>query len=356
MRNLSVAEIQLVEIAKAVSFESDILIMDEPTSAISEREVDKLFEILRALRKRGTSIIYISHKMDEIFQISDRITVMRDGEHICTKLSSELNNETLIKYMVGRELTEQFPKKTAAIKDAIMEVEHFSDGHYFEDINFKVRRGEVLGIAGLMGAGRTELVEAIFGMRKTNSGNLKICGEEVKIRSPREAIMNKIALVPEDRKIVGLNLLFSIMGNITLPTLSKFCACGIISKRKEREIADDYIKLLRIATPTRNKPVVELSGGNQQKVVIAKWLLTNADIVIMDEPTRGIDVGAKAEIYEIINKLVAEGKAVIMISSEMPEVIGMSDRILVMSEGKITGELTRNEFSQEKIMGLASIV
>jgi ABC-type sugar transport system ATPase subunit len=354
MRDLSVAEIQLVEIAKVVSLNSDIVIMDEPTSAISEREVDKLFSILRKLRNEGVAIIYISHKMDEIFQISDKITILRDGEHISTTDASELDPESLITQMVGRELKEKYPKEKVELGDVIFEAKNFSDKHHFRNISFKVRSGEILGISGLMGAGRTELVESIFGLRKAETGKIWIEGKEITIHSPRDAIRNGIALVPEDRKVIGLNLIASVLENISLPSLSNYCRGGFILKNKERQAVDEYITKLNISTPGRYQKVKNLSGGNQQKVVIAKWLLMNAKVVIMDEPTRGIDVGAKVEICRIINSLVKAGKAVIMISSEMPEVIGMSDRIIVLHEGELEGEIYKNEFSQKKIIALAS--
>jgi ABC-type sugar transport system ATPase subunit len=354
MRKLSVAEIQLVEIAKAISLDSEIIIMDEPTSAISEREVNKLFRILNKLKNKGIAIIYISHKMDEIFKISDRITVLRDGQHISTNFASDLNKEMLIAQMVGREIKDQFPKIEVPIGDVKAEFINFSDGKHFNNISFKVRKGEILGIAGLMGAGRTELVESIFGLRKATSGKIKIDGKSISVHSPIDAIANGIALVPEDRKEIGLNLISSVMQNISLPSLSKFCKCGVVLRKKECTAVDEYIKKLNISTPNRLQIVNNLSGGNQQKVVIAKWLLKDADIIIMDEPTRGIDVGAKAEIYRLICSLAKSGKSIIMVSSEMPEVIGMSDRIIVLSDGKLSGELKRNEFSQEKILAMAS--
>lgn len=354
MRKLSVAEIQLVEIAKAISLDSEIIIMDEPTSAISEREVNKLFRILNKLKNKGIAIIYISHKMDEIFKISDRITVLRDGQHISTNFASDLNKEMLIAQMVGREIKDQFPKIEVPIGDVKAEFINFSDGKHFNNISFKVRKGEILGIAGLMGAGRTELVESIFGLRKATSGKIKIDGKSISVHSPIDAIANGIALVPEDRKEIGLNLISSVMQNISLPSLSKFCKCGVVLRKKECTSVDEYIKKLNISTPNRLQIVNNLSGGNQQKVVIAKWLLKDADIIIMDEPTRGIDVGAKAEIYRLICSLAKSGKSIIMVSSEMPEVIGMSDRIIVLSDGKLSGELKRNEFSQEKILAMAS--
>jgi inositol transport system ATP-binding protein len=354
MRELSVAEIQLVEIAKVVSLNSDLVIMDEPTSAISDREVDKLFTILEKLKSEGVAIIYISHKMDEIFRIADRISILRDGELIRTSRAKDLSSNELITLMVGRELKDMFPKYKTVIGDVVFEVENFCKVRQFSNISFQVKKGEILGIAGLMGAGRTELVESIFGIRKPDSGKLKMHGKPITIRSPKDAIRYGIALVPEDRKMIGLNLISSVKDNITLPSLKKYCKFGFVNWDKERRIADESIKKLRISTPHRMQRVSNLSGGNQQKIVISKWLLVNAEVVIMDEPTRGIDVGAKAEIYAIISDLVRQNKAVIMISSEMPEIIGMSDRVIVLSEGRITGNINRDQLSQEKIMTMAA--
>jgi inositol transport system ATP-binding protein len=354
MHELSVAELQLVEIAKVVSLNSDLVIMDEPTSAISDREVEMLFTILNKLKSEGVAIIYISHKLDEIFRISDRITVLRDGELIRTCKAEELTPNELITLMVGRELKEQFPKCKAEIGEVVLEVENYSKANQFSNVSFLVKKGEILGIAGLMGAGRTELVETIFGLRKPEAGKLKMHGKTIVIRSPKDAIRYGIAFVPEDRKMIGLNLISSVKDNITLTSLKNYCRYGFVNREKERKIADESIERLRISTPHRAQRVSNLSGGNQQKVVIAKWLLTNAEVVIMDEPTRGIDVGAKAEIYTIISDLARQGKAVIMISSEMPEIIGMSDRVIVLSEGRITGEIKRNELAQERIMAMAA--
>ena len=355
LASLSVAEKQVVEIVKAISYNADIIIMDEPTSAISDREVEKLFEIIRKLVSKGKAIIYISHKMDEIFQISDYITVMRDGAYIDTKPTSELNKQKLISLMVGRELSSVFPKRNAKISDIAMEVKKLNIKGICKDITFKVRRGEILGVAGLMGAGRTEVMEAIFGARKIDSGEIIINGERVTINSPKDAINKGIALVTEDRKLLGLNLKSSVKNNITLANLSAYCMLKqLIRINEEKKVADAQIDALSIKTPDRNQIVNSLSGGNQQKVVIAKWLLCNPDILILDEPTRGIDVGAKAEIYKIMNSLAEAGKAIIMISSEMPEILGMSDRVIALHEGRITGEFDKSEMDQEKIMFCAT--
>jgi len=355
LSSLNVAEIQIVEIVKALSYNSEIIIMDEPTSAITEKEVEKLFEIVRKLSSKGKAIIYISHKMDEIFKIADFVTVLRDGNYIGTKSISELNKQLLISLMVGRDIKNIFPKENIKRGDVLFEVRGLNKKKIFNNINFKVHSGEILGIAGLMGAGRTELVEAIFGASKADRGEIIIKGKKITINNPRDAIMNGIALVSEDRKIYGLNLKSSVKDNITLANLDKYCLLKqIINIKEERKIVDKQIKTLDIKTPSRNKIVNTLSGGNQQKVVIAKWLLCNPDILILDEPTRGIDIGTKAEIHKIMSLLAEEGKAIIMISSEMPEILGMSDRVIVLYEGKITGKFRRKELDQEKIMACAT--
>jgi inositol transport system ATP-binding protein len=355
MKELSVAQMQMVEIVKAISQGADIIIMDEPTSAITETEVATLFSLIRKLTTQGKSIIYISHKMDEIFQISDEITVLRDGKYIGSDLAENLNDASLIKWMVGRELSEVYPKEDVKPGDTILEVSNLSKQGKFQNISFSLRRGEILGFAGLVGAGRTEVVEAIFGFKPADSGEIKINGEVVKIKSPADGIKNKIAFVSEDRKSVGLNLIATIKDNITLANLQTYCqAKTIINHAKERANAQKYADDFNVKTPSIDVEVASLSGGNQQKVVLAKWISCNPDIIIMDEPTRGIDVGAKAEIYKMMCELAKQGKAVIMVSSEMPEVLGMSDRVNVLAEGKLTGIFYRSEFDQEKIMASAS--
>ncbi|MGN1141860.1 MAG: sugar ABC transporter ATP-binding protein [Oliverpabstia sp.] len=354
MRTLSVAEMQLVEIVKAISLNSKIIVMDEPTSAITEKEAQVLFAQIDRLKKQGVAIIYISHKMDEIFRISDTITVLRDGEWIGTKPASELDDNSLIKMMVGRELTDIYPKEPAPIGDVILEVKDLSRGRKVQNVNLTLRRGEVLGIAGLVGAGRSELVETIFGLYPKTGGEIFLNGKKVDIKNPKEAIKNKIALITEDRKLTGLNLIGSVKENISIVSLSKMSKKGIIDKKRENEVAEKYIKELKIKTPNGNAIVGNLSGGNQQKVVLAKWLLDEPEIIIFDEPTRGIDIGAKRDIYLLINELAKEGKAVIVISSEMAEVMGISDRIAVMCEGELKGMIQREEFSQELIMSYAS--
>lgn len=354
MRTLSVAQMQLVEIVKAISLNSKIIIMDEPTSAITEKEAHILFQQIERLKRQGVAIIYISHKMDEIFKITDTITVLRDGTWIGTMPSKELNHDLLIKMMVGREITEIYPKEDTEISDIILEVKNLSRGTKVKEVSFQLHKGEVLGIAGLVGAGRSELVETIFGLYPKTQGEVYLKGRKMEIKSSKEAIKNKIALITEDRKLTGLNLKASVKDNISLVAISDLSKAGIIHKEKESEIADQYIEKLKIKTPSKNAQISNLSGGNQQKVVLAKWLLSDPNIIIFDEPTRGIDVGAKRDIYFLINNLAKQGKAVIVISSEMPEVMGISDRILVMSEGRLTGEIPRKQFSQELIMSYAS--
>lgn len=354
MRDLSVAQCQLIEIVKAISISAKVVVMDEPTSAITEREVETLFAQIRRLKSEGVAIIYISHKMDEIFQICDTITVLRDGHFIGTDAAANMTNEQLIRMMVGRDITEVFPKAEAEIGDVLLEVKNLSYGRQVKNVSFSLRRGEVLGIAGLVGAGRSELAETIFAMRQKSAGEILIGGKPVEIRHPKDAIQNRIALITEDRKITGLNLSGTVAENTTLVDLSRQFPSGLIDRQKENRITDEYIQKLSIRTPSAQQLAGRLSGGNQQKVVLSKWLLSEPEIIILDEPTRGIDVGAKRDIYLLIGGLVRQGKAVIVISSEIPEVMGLSDRILVMAEGRVTGGLLRPDFSQEQIMTYAA--
>ncbi|MBQ8586295.1 MAG: sugar ABC transporter ATP-binding protein [Butyricicoccus sp.] len=354
MRDLSVAQCQLIEIVKAISLNSKVIVMDEPTSAITDREVETLFAQIRRLKNEGVAIIYISHKMDEIFRICDTITVLRDGQFIGTDAAEKLDNDKLIRMMVGRDITEVFPKAEAEIGGEILAVEGLCYEKRVRNVSFTLRRGEVLGIAGLVGAGRSELVETIFGMRRKSAGEIRVNGEPAAINHPADAIAHKLALITEDRKFTGLNLVGTVAENITLVDLARQFRSGLIDRKKENRIADDYIGKLSIKTPHAQQLVGNLSGGNQQKVVLSKWLLAEPDIIILDEPTRGIDVGAKRDIYLLIGELVQQGKAVIVISSEIPEVMGLSDRILVMAEGRMTGELARPDFSQERIMTYAA--
>lgn len=353
MKDLSVAEKQMVEIAKAVSYNSKVIIMDEPTSAISDTEVEHLFNIISGLKKRGVAIIYISHKFDEIFKISDEATVLRDGTWVGTYMIEEVSSDQLISLMVGRDICDVFPKRDNQCGEVILSVRGLTKRGVFENISFDVKKGEVFGIGGLMGSKRTEVISCIYGLDKYDEGEIFVKGKKVCIRNPKDAIRLGIGLVSEDRKKVGLVLNQSVKNNLTLSNLS-VCSNGVfIAERKEEEIVDKMIKKMSVKTPGRNQKVVYLSGGNQQKVVIGKTLLNQSDILILDEPTRGIDVGAKSEIYKLVNQLTQEGKAVIMISSEMPELIGMSDRIIVLREGKLTGALNKDEISQEKIMKCA---
>lgn len=354
MRNLSVAECQLVEIVKAISVGAEVIIMDEPTSAITNKEIDTLFTQIERLKKQNVAIIYISHKMEEIFTICDRITVFRDGCYIGTGSAAELDNEKLIKMMVGRDITEIYPKSEVEIGETVLEVKNMSRGNRVKNVGFSLKKGEILGIAGLVGAGRSELVETVFGVAAKDNGEVWVNGKKVEIRSPKDAINQKIALITEDRKVTGLNLIGSVAENISQVAIKKVSSGGVINKATENKTADEYIEKLRIKTFGRSQMVGSLSGGNQQKVVLSKWLFSQPDIIILDEPTRGIDVGAKRDIYLLIGELVKNGKAVIVISSEIPEIMGLCDRILVMAEGHITGELQRHEFTQEKIMELAA--
>ncbi|MCG8483281.1 MAG: sugar ABC transporter ATP-binding protein [Clostridia bacterium] len=354
MRNLSVAQTQLVEIVKAISLSSKIIIMDEPTSAITDHEVEVLFQQIEVLKSQNVAVIYISHKMDEIFDIADRITVLRDGGYIGTDHKENMSKDKLIKMMVGREITEAFPKVKVDIDEEALSVKNLSYGNKFQNVSFSVRRGEILGIAGLVGAGRSEVVETLFGMNKATSGEVLINGTKKEIHKPLDAIRNKIALITEDRKFTGLNLEATVEENITIVSLNQLFKNGIINKRAEADISEAYIEKLKIKAFSRKALITSLSGGNQQKVVLAKWLLSQPEIIIFDEPTRGIDVGAKREIYLLIGEMVKNGKAVIMISSEIPEIMGLSDRIIVMAGGKLTGEIKKADFSQELIMKYAS--
>ena len=354
MRELSVSEMQMVEIAKALSYGAKIIIMDEPTSAITESEVEKLFQNIKMLKEKGTGIIYISHKMDELFKISDRITVLRDGQYVFSKETKKLQANDLIKAMVGREITEIYPESKSKIGEVILKVKHASRKGEFKEVDFELRAGEKLGIAGLMGAGRTELMMAVFGAAKLAEGEIEIKGNVVKIKSPKDAIRQKIALVTEDRKRYGLNLSASVEDNavsVIEGSLSKF---GFYNKKAGKKAASEMIGRMNTKITGMDQIVGSLSGGNMQKVVLAKWLLNDPDIIIFDEPTRGIDVGAKAEIYKIIEELACKGKGIIIISSEMPELIGLSQRIVVLHEGEQTGELRDKEMTQENIMALAS--
>lgn len=353
IRDLTVAYMQLVEISKALAKNVKLLIMDEPTAPLTDNEVEILFKLVKNLKEKGVSIIYISHRMDEIFELCDRVTVMRDGQVIKTTDIKDTTRNQLIFDMVGRELTETYPVRNPQYGEKILEIKNVG-GPSNSETSFYVREGEIVGIAGLVGAGRTEIARLIIGADKKYSGEIYVKGERVVIRSPKDAIENGIAYVSEDRKNQGVLLKMSIRWNITLPILRRLSRLIFIDSKKENECVNEYKDALRIKTPTINQLVGNLSGGNQQKVAVAKWLASKSKILILDEPTRGIDVGAKQEIYELINKLTKEGLGIIMISSEMEEIMGMSDRMLVMAEGSIVGELKKEEFSQDKILKYAS--
>jgi len=353
VKELRVAEQQMVEVAKALSLDARILIMDEPTAALTEHEIVELFATIRRLKDKGVSIVYISHRLEELFEIGDRVTVLRDGRSVGTYGVREMSKAELIRLMVNRELTELFPKEKAPMGPEVLRVEGLTTQGGLKDITFALHKGEVLGIAGLLGAGRTELARAIFGLDKISSGGIYINGTLRKIGSPRSAINAGIGFLTEDRKSQGLVLPLSVERNLCLSSLDKFSKWGVMDTRQEKRAAGRYVTELRIKTPSLDQKVIFLSGGNQQKVVLSKWLCSQAEIFIFDEPTRGVDVGAKAEIYQLMNRLTASGVAIIMISSEMLEVLGMSDRILVMRGGQITGEFSADEATQERILQCA---
>lgn len=355
VRDLSVANRQMVEIAKAVSYESDVLIMDEPTSALTEREVEHLFAIIRDLREQGIGIVYITHKMNELFEIADEVSVFRDGRYIGTHASSEVTRDDIIRMMVGREITQLFPKETVPIGEVVLSVKNLSLEGVFSDVSFDVRAGEILGIAGLVGSGRSNVAETVFGVTPATAGTIEINGREVTINAPYKAIRHGMAFLTEDRKETGCLLVLDVLENMQIAVLQdRFTRAGFVSEREISAACQDMSEKLRVKTPSLYERVENLSGGNQQKVLIGRWLLTRPRILILDEPTRGIDVGAKAEIHRLVSQLARDGVAVIMISSEMPEVLGMSDRIMVMHEGKVTGFLDRSEADQVKVLELAS--
>jgi methyl-galactoside transport system ATP-binding protein len=355
--DLSVSHIQSMEVAKAVSYNAKIIIMDEPTSSLTETEVAHLFRIINRLRQQGVAIVYISHKMEEILKIADDVSIMRDGKHVGTWPAKELTTTLIINRMVGRDLTNLFPDKTNIPAEILMSVQNLSSPlpKAFKNISFELRRGEILGIGGLVGAQRTEMVEALFGLRLMESGTITINGQRVTIDSPVDAKRHKIALLTEDRRATGIIPIMSVHDNTIIANLRRYANLfGLINYRMARKDVDENVKRLRVKTPNVQTPIQNLSGGNQQKVLLARWLLTEPEILILDEPTRGIDVGAKYEIYTLIIELARRGKGVIMISSEMPELLGISDRILVMCEGRVSGVLDRQEANQEKIMHLAT--
>lgn len=354
VRSLTVAYQQIVEIAKTISNQVKVLIMDEPTAPLTKREIDAIFILIDKLKQSGVAIVYISHRMEEIFQISDRVSILRDGQYIETKNIAETDKQELISLMVGRKLTDQYPKIEKTIGETRLEVKHLNTYSLLKDISFTVKAGEILGIAGLVGAGRTETVRAIFGADPMQSGEIFVDGKEVKIHSPGDAIREGLALIPEDRKKHGVLLDMSIKENISFITIKTISKASVINQKADIGLANQYIEKLSIKTPSIDQLAKNLSGGNQQKVVLAKSMASSSKIIIFDEPTRGIDVGAKQEIYILMNQLALQGMAIIMISSEMPELLGMADRIVVMHEGKITGELSAQDATQNRILELAS--
>ena len=351
---LTVAQQQMIEIIKAVSFNSNIIIMDEPTSSLSEKEVEFLFKTIRDLKAQGVGIVYISHRMNELFEITDRITVLRDGEYIGTVLTKETKIDDLISMMVGRELTNYYVRDFSEPGETVLRVEHLSRKGVLDDVSFELYKGEILGFAGLVGAGRSELMKCIFGLDPFDEGEIFVNGQKAIIKNPNDAIKNRIAYVTENRKEEGLFLIRSVQYNVTIKILDEFIKFFKVNSKYENRVTREYINDLSIKTPSAEKTVGNLSGGNQQKVLISRWLATKPKVLILDEPTRGVDVGAKAEIYAIMNRLVQEGVSIIMISSELPEVINMSDRIAVMCQGKIQTILNRDRFSQETIMHYAT--
>jgi len=351
---ISVGEMQMIEIIKAVSKHSKIIIMDEPTTALTDVETQKLFEVIEKLKSEGIAVIYISHRLDEIFQICDDVTVLRDGKLIGSARVSDVTKDQLITMMVGRELEEQFPYRKSEPGDVVLKVENLSWKDKVRDVSFEVRRGEIVGLSGLMGSGRTETAKIIFGEYKKTSGKISVDGQEVSIQSPKDAIKYGLAYLSEDRKKEGLVLGMSVGENMTLSNLKSFEQTGFrLNRQEESKLVSEYIKKLSIKTTGSKQKIKNLSGGNQQKVIIAKWIMMSPKVLIIDEPTKGIDVGAKKEIYDVLNELKQMGKAIILISSDMPEIVGISDRVIVMHEGIVTGELEREDANQENIMKFA---
>lgn len=354
VKKINVGEMQMIEIIKAVSKQSRIIIMDEPTTALTDVETQKLFEVIRKLKSEGIAIIYISHRLDEIFEICDDVTVLRDGKYIGSAKVSDVTKDELISMMVGRELKEQFPYRKPEVGNVVLKVENLSWKNRVKNVSFEVKAGEILGVSGLMGSGRTETAKLIFGEYKKASGDIYIDGKKVNIHSPKDAIENGIAYLSEDRKKEGLVLGMSVGENMSLSNLKKYEKAAFkISRKDERADVSEYIEKLFVKTTGFNQKIKNLSGGNQQKVIIAKWVMLSPKVLIVDEPTKGIDVGAKKEIYDVLNELKKAGKAIILISSDMPEILGISDRVIVMHEGVLTGELKREDANQENIMKYA---
>jgi methyl-galactoside transport system ATP-binding protein/inositol transport system ATP-binding protein len=356
MSSLTIAKMQMIEIAKAISYDSKLIIMDEPTSALTEKEIKQLFLIMRNLKKNGTSIIYISHKLDEIYSITDKITVYRDGAYIGSGDTKNISINQLINMMVGRDIKQFFPKIECPIGDVKIEVKNLSTRKYFKDVSFTVRKGEIFGIAGLVGAGRSEIIETIFGLHRKINGEIFIDGKKVDIKSSKDAITYGMAWLTEDRRLSGLFPMLSVQLNMFIATIPKFLnRIGLIRRGALNNACDEYVQKIQIKTPSLKTSIENLSGGNQQKVLVARWLMTNPDILFLDEPTRGIDVGTKAEIHRLITNLAAEGKSIIMVSSELPEIMGMSDRIMIMHQGRVTGIVNNTgDLTQEELMAYAT--
>jgi len=354
MKTLTVSNIQMLEIIKAISNNAQIIVMDEPTSAITQKEVDMLFQKIADLKAQGVSIIYISHKMDEVFRIADDITVLRDGTVVESHPADELDIDKVIALMVGRKMENVYPKEKVALGEKVLEVKKLYSAGTFEDISFHIRRGEIIGFAGLVGAGRTELMRSIFGLDGYTSGKIIKDGKELEIRKAADSIRNEIVMLSEDRRRYGILPVRSVRENTSISSLEKVIYNGFAHEKKERTLVNQYFKKMNVRTPSLETAIQSLSGGNQQKVLLAKWMMRNPDVMILDEPTRGIDVGAKFEIYKLMTEMAKDEKAVIMVSSELPELIGMCDRIYVMNQGRITGELQQEEFSQETIMKYAT--
>ena len=354
MDMLSIGQQQMIEIAKALMVDAKVIIMDEPTAALTQKETEVLFKVVRSLKEKGVSIVYISHRMEEIFELCDRITILRDGQYIGTRQISETDMTEVVKMMIGREIGERYPERDVKIGDIVFEVKDLNCPGVFKDINFNVHAGEVLGVAGLMGAGRTEIMQSIFGNMPNVSGPIYIEGKEVHNKTPEHAMRNGIGFITEDRKTEGLMLEESIMKNIAITNLGSISKNGVLNRKAENEMVKKGIEDLKIRCTGPEHSCNELSGGNQQKVVFAKWIFTNPKVLILDEPTRGVDIGAKKEIYSIINDLAAQGVAIIMVSSELPEILGMSDRVMVINEGKIGGFIGKEEANQENVMILAT--
>ncbi len=353
LKDLSISNLQMLEILKAISRDADIIIMDEPTSSITNKEIEILFEKIADLRARGKGIVYISHKMDEIFRIADEISILRDGKVIETRPKDKFDIDSVIALMVGRALGQGYPKEEVPVGDVVLEVENFSGPTGFSNVSFNVKKGEIVGFAGLVGAGRTEVMRALFGLDERFGGSVKVNGAPVKIRNVQDSIKNGVVMLSEDRRRYGIVPIRDVKENVTLASMDQFFQKGRLNGSKERSRVEEICKKINVKMASIDVQVSTLSGGNQQKVVLSKWMLQDPDILILDEPTRGIDVGAKFEIYKLITSLAKEGKSIIMVSSELPELIGMCDRMYVMAEGRITGELERSEFSQEAIMRYA---